>query len=147
MELWLENTSTIPQLEAAPQKPRVLVAEDNLINQRVLKRMLERCGCNVDVVPSGLEAVNQWRQIPYHLVLMDCQMPGMDGWAATAEIRRLQGGSRRTPVVAVTASVFQEDVERCQQAGMDDFLGKPIEIGTMRNVLQRWLPSFSLEAA
>jgi CheY-like chemotaxis protein len=134
---------TGPPPGPAPVKPRVLVAEDNRITQRVFKAMLERCGCQVDLVSTGIEAVGRVQQICYELVLMDCQMPGMDGWAATEEIRRLQRGVDPTPVVAVTASVFREDVERCQKAGMDDFVAKPIQIDTMRAIVLKWIPSLN----
>ncbi|MDP2227676.1 MAG: response regulator, partial [Moraxellaceae bacterium] len=108
---------------------RVLLAEDNAVNQKVAARMLEKMGVLVDVANNGLEAVRMCLQFRYDLVLMDCQMPEMDGYAATREIRRLQALSaspRGVPVIALTANTLEGDRERCLEAGMNDFLGKPI---------------------
>ncbi|MGH8492755.1 MAG: response regulator [Moraxellaceae bacterium] len=112
-----------------PANLRVLLAEDNLVNQKVAARMLEKMGVRVDIANNGLEAVRMCLQSRYDLVLMDCQMPEMDGYAATREIRRLQALSaspRGVPVIALTANTLEGDKERCLDAGMNDFLGKPI---------------------
>ena len=107
---------------------RVLVAEDNRVNQLVIARILETLGHRADVVGNGLEAVRSFESAPYDVVLMDCQMPEMDGYEATARIRSLEGASeRRIPIVALTASVLQEDRDRCRDVGMDAFLAKPVK--------------------
>jgi signal transduction histidine kinase/DNA-binding response OmpR family regulator len=125
--------------EAAPLRVRVLVAEDNPINQEVALVMLEGLGCQVDLARSGREAIEKTAQLSYDLVLMDCQMPELDGFEATAEIRRReQGGGRRLPIVALTAHAMQGQRETCLAAGMDDYLSKPFKQERLRAVLERW---------
>ncbi len=119
---------------------RVLVAEDNAINQKVAVRMLAKLSCRVDVAGDGLEAVQMFRRLPYDLIFMDCQMPEMDGFEATAEIRRIEAQQdRRTPIVALTANAMQGDRERCLASGMDDFVSKPVDEARLRATLERWL--------
>ncbi|MGZ4736941.1 MAG: response regulator [Acidimicrobiia bacterium] len=118
----------------------VLLAEDNPVNQRVTRAMLEHLGFHVDVVADGAEAVNAAATTPYRAILMDCQLPVLDGYLATTEIRRWQGASRRTPIIAVTASARATDEQRCLTAGMDDFITKPIGMRTLADVLARWAP-------
>jgi signal transduction histidine kinase/CheY-like chemotaxis protein len=120
---------------------RVLIAEDNVVNQRVAARFIEKLGCRVDVVANGFEAVDAAGRSPYDLILMDCQMPEMDGFAATAEIRRLETGRPRTPIVALTASALAGDRERCLASGMDDYLAKPVTATDVATVCSRWLPA------
>jgi PAS domain S-box-containing protein len=110
----------------AARKFRVLVAEDNRPNRMVARLLLERAGFQVDEVEDGQEAVEAVQRVPYHVVLMDCQMPRVDGLSATRMIRQLPAG-RTVPIMALTANVFAEDRLLCEQAGMDDFLSKPFE--------------------
>jgi two-component system sensor histidine kinase/response regulator len=117
---------------------RVLVAEDNEVNQQVALLSLRRRGFAVDVVGDGAQAVAASRTNPYDLILMDCQMPVMDGFAATAAIQS-RDGEGAAPIIAMTASSMAEDRERCRQAGMDDFVAKPVRPEELDAVLRRWL--------
>src|SRR5262249_8053353 len=114
------------------------VAEDNPVNQRLIQRMLEKLGCRVDIVGDGREAVRMALTHRYALIFMDCSMPDMDGYQATAELRRRQLGSARTAIVALTANAMAEDRARCLDAGMDDYLSKPVRLEELREVLVRW---------
>lgn len=119
----------------------VLVAEDNPVNQKVAFGMLKRLGCGADMVANGREALRALESGSYDLVLMDCQMPEMDGFDATAEIRRREAGRSHTPIVAMTAYTLKGDRDRCIAAGMDDYLAKPVGLDALRAVLHRWLPT------
>jgi PAS domain S-box-containing protein len=118
----------------------ILVVEDNVVNQKVAARMLETLGHRVDVAANGLEALQALSEIPYDVVLMDCQMPEMDGYEATAEIRRTQGSHRHTPIIAMTAGAMRGDEEKTRAAGMDDYVSKPVTRDHLSTVLNRWLP-------
>lgn len=116
----------------------VLVAEDNPVNQRVAMRMLEKLGYKADAVATGTEVLAAIEKIPYQLILMDCQMPEMDGFEATRRIRKLKGEKAKIPIVAVTANALKGDDERCRASGMDDYLPKPIQIEDLKRLLERW---------
>jgi CheY-like chemotaxis protein/HPt (histidine-containing phosphotransfer) domain-containing protein len=116
----------------------ILLAEDNKVNQRVTSRILEKAGHRVDVVSNGQEALSALEAFPYDLVLMDVQMPLMDGFEATRAIRQRERRVRHTPVVAMTAHAMKGDRERCIAAGMDDYLSKPIRLQEILNVIDRW---------
>ena len=118
---------------------RILLAEDNLVNQKVASRLLEKLGFQVEVVADGCAAVTAWQSGSFDLILMDCQMPRMDGYEATREVRRLEGGQRRTPIVALTANAMKGDEERCMASGMDGFVSKPIDRAKLEACLNRFL--------
>ncbi len=126
---------------------RILVAEDNAFNQKVVQRQLRDMGFGVDVVADGIEALDAVGRIPYALILMDCQMPEMDGYACTAEIRRREDGQRHIPIVAMTAHVMKEDHDKCLAAGMDDFLSKPVRVAHLENVVTNWLDELAAKTS
>ena len=119
---------------------RILVAEDNAVNQRVIQRMLEKKGYLVEIAANGVRAVEKALQGGFDLILMDCHMPEMDGFEATAEIRRLPMNPR-IPIVALTANALAGDRERCLAAGMDDYLAKPLQPAQLDAILARWVPA------
>ncbi|MGD8709748.1 MAG: ATP-binding protein [Ectothiorhodospiraceae bacterium] len=114
---------------------RILLVEDNPVNRRVAREVLERAGCRVDVAEHGEQAVNRYRSGSYDAVLMDVTMPVMDGFEATREIRRIEAGQAHTPIIAMTALAMRGDRERCLQAGMDDHLAKPVTRDAVQSVL------------
>jgi signal transduction histidine kinase/FixJ family two-component response regulator len=124
---------------------RALVAEDNLVNQEIVGAMLAKLGVEATIVDNGARAVEALRTEHFDLVLMDCQMPVLDGYAATAQIRASEPPDRRTPIIALTANAFVEDRKLCVQAGMDDYLAKPVSFATLGEVLQRWLPASAID--
>jgi two-component system sensor histidine kinase/response regulator len=126
-----------------PIRAHVLVAEDNPVNQRVAMRMLEKMGCRVDLASNGQEAVERLAAGAYDVVLMDCQMPVMDGFEATAAVRRTGNGTSRIPIVAMTAYALAGDRDRCLAAGMTDYVSKPIDAAHLRDVLTRCLTAGS----
>jgi len=141
----LVTRHTLKEAEAQ-HRPRILLAEDNIVNQKVAAKMLEKLGYRVDIVANGKEAMDAMGRIPYDAVLMDCQMPEMDGFEATRNIRRHEEDNHsRTPIIAMTANAMEEDRKRCLDAGMDDFMTKPVKMENLDLILQKWMQSdFSL---
>ena len=127
--------------ESTRRSERILMVEDNVTNQKVAMAMLQKLGWRADVAANGLEAVRALKNIPYDLVLMDCQMPEMDGFTATRQIRAQSSGvlNPRVPVVAMTANAMQGDRERCLAAGMDDYIAKPIQAEELAKKIEHWL--------
>jgi signal transduction histidine kinase/CheY-like chemotaxis protein/HPt (histidine-containing phosphotransfer) domain-containing protein len=127
-------------------RPRILVAEDNLVNQKLAVRMLERLGYQPDIVSNGDEALRAFQRETYAAIIMDCQMPVMDGYVATRYIRERERqspsatASPHIPIIALTANAMQGDRERCKAAGMDDYLSKPVKTDDLGRILQRWVP-------
>jgi signal transduction histidine kinase/CheY-like chemotaxis protein/HPt (histidine-containing phosphotransfer) domain-containing protein len=128
---------TSPETEAGA---RILVVEDVTLNQQVAQGMLAKLGYASDVAANGHLALDAMSRTDYTAVLMDLQMPEMDGFAATAEIRRREGDARHTPIIAVTANATAGDRERCLAAGMDDYVAKPVRVEGLATVLRRWVP-------
>jgi signal transduction histidine kinase/CheY-like chemotaxis protein len=120
---------------------RVLVADDNVISQKVAVRMLENLGLRADVSANGLEAVEMLRLLPYDLVLMDCQMPMMNGQEAATEIRKREPPGRHTPIIAMTAEAGADCLDSCLASGIDDLMLKPIRMEVLMSTLHRWLPA------
>jgi signal transduction histidine kinase/CheY-like chemotaxis protein len=135
----VEEMSGILAMEAGSVPVRVLVAEDNIVNQRVAVRMMERLGIRADLAANGQEAVDMFGLLPYDLIFMDCHMPEMDGYAATEEIRRRESANRRIPIVAMTADVLPGCREQCIAAGMDDHIAKPVEMQCLFEALRKWV--------
>jgi len=117
--------------------PRILMAEDNVINQRVGKLILQRAGFAIDLAADGVETLEAHKKEPYDLILMDCQMPIMDGFEASREIRRLP--LPQPAIVAVTANALVGERERCLNAGMDDYLSKPFQAEQLVAVVIKWV--------
>jgi len=141
LSLPLQGEAEATEEEVAPAGSRVLVVEDNDVNQEVAATILRKLGCDVEVAGDGRQAVEMAGTSPYDLIFMDFQMPGMDGFEATAEIRRSEAESgRHTKIVAMTAHTTEEDKDRCLGAGMDDYISKPATYEDFQAVLQRLRP-------
>jgi hypothetical protein len=127
--------------------PLVLVVEDSRVNQIVAVRMLEGCGCAVDVACNGREALEMVLEKRYDAILMDCQMPELDGYDTTVALRARENGGPRVPVIAMTAHAMDGDRARCLAAGMDDYISKPIRSKLLIETLRRWVPATTDTAA
>ncbi|MFT0818305.1 response regulator [Synechococcus sp. W60.3] len=139
---------TTPREDRPRQSLRILLAEDNPVNQKVALRQLQSLGYMADVVANGQEVLDLLQRVQYDLILMDCQMPVMDGYEATRRLRQQERGSgHRTVVIAITANAMQEDRERCLQAGMDDYLSKPVLKEDLERVLNHWSQRIAPSAA
>lgn len=130
---------TASQME--PLAGRVLLVEDNVVNQAVALGMLEELGCDTVVAVNGQQAIERFTMEEFDVILMDCEMPVMDGFSATAAIRDLAKDSKKVPIVALTANAVDGDRERCLAAGMQDYLSKPISVETLHATLKKWLPA------
>jgi CheY-like chemotaxis protein len=135
-------------LAEAKRKVRILLVEDNIVNQKLAMRLLEKMGYRSDAVGNGKEAVTALEMVPYDVVLMDVQMPEMDGYEATRVIRDPQSKVRdhEVPIIAMTANVMKGDRERCIEAGMDDYIAKPIEPHKLVEVMKTFLPELRRNA-
>jgi CheY-like chemotaxis protein len=131
------STNTLPaaRISASSLSLNILLAEDNLVNQRVAMTMLGKMGHRITLATNGLEALKQWRQGDFDLLLMDVQMPEMTGLEATAQIRREEALGAHVPIVAMTASAMSEDRDRCLSAGMDDFVSKPVSYKAIEEMI------------
>jgi two-component system, sensor histidine kinase and response regulator len=138
----------VPEASAALRGLRVLIAEDNPVNKEVLLRQVQRLGLLADAVTNGQEVLDALAEGSYDAVLMDCQMPVMDGYTATRAIRSLeQGSGRHLPIVAVTANAMRDDYDRCVQSGMDDFVAKPVTLSALAGAIDRAVQSAGGEGA
>jgi CheY-like chemotaxis protein len=133
------NQSLTPKQLSQRSNSRILLAEDNPTNRKVAVKLLEKLGYKAEVAANGQEVLSRLERETYDLILMDCQMPIIDGYAATQEIRRRQGDLQHTIIIAMTANAMKEDRDKCIAAGMDDYVSKPISKDRMQAVLQQWI--------
>jgi PAS domain S-box-containing protein len=135
-----QTQSTLRQAIESLKSARVLVAEDNQVNQMIIKKMLEKLGHSVHVVSNGQEAVNVFKNAEYDLILMDHHMPVMDGMEATSLIRKMENGEKRIPILAFTANVLEESQIKFKDSGADDFIMKPVTLAVLSQTLSKWIP-------
>jgi CheY-like chemotaxis protein/anti-sigma regulatory factor (Ser/Thr protein kinase) len=141
MPIRTAETAAIAAVGLGATAPLVLVAEDTPVNQVAAERLLERCGCRADIVGNGVEVLHALAAQRYDAILMDCQMPELDGYATTRELRRREKGTHHTPVIGMAARAMTGDREKCLDAGMDDYLVKPMRYQLLANALRRWVPA------
>ncbi len=139
-----ESTPASSRVLHCRKPPRVLLVEDNRVNQKIARSQLQKIGCHVDVVSDGAEALATWTSLNPDLILMDCHMPELDGFATTTRIRQIETEAARPHVriIALTANAMEEDRDRCIQSGMDDYIAKPVNLDQLKKTLQRNLPDF-----
>jgi CheY-like chemotaxis protein len=125
---------------------RILLAEDNLVNQKVAERIISKLGHQLEIVTNGREAVAAAKRGGYDVILMDCQMPEMDGLSAARAIRALGGTHSEVPIVAITANAMTGDRERCLDAGMNDYLAKPFSPDQLKEKIEKWAPVLAVPA-
>jgi CheY-like chemotaxis protein/HPt (histidine-containing phosphotransfer) domain-containing protein len=138
------TTSSTPSV---PAHGRILIAEDNPVNQKVLVRQLGKMGYSADAVANGIEVLQALARIDYDVVLMDCQMPEMDGYAACRQLRERENGGTHIPVIALTAHAMEGDRDKCLAAGMDDYISKPVDVEELKRKLAHWLARKSSQGA
>lgn len=137
-----EPAATLPTYDEILHKGRlILVAEDNEMNQKLILRQLALLGFAANVAANGKLALERWQTGKYALLITDLQMPEMDGYQLTAAIRQSEQGTRRAPIIALTANVFKGEADRCRLLGMDDYLGKPLQLADLKTRLEKWLPA------
>lgn len=123
------------------KKGMILVVDDNPVNQKVISAMIEKLGHSVEIVSDGLQAVAAVMQNNFDIIFMDCQMPVMDGFLATREIRKAEEGLQpRVPIIALTASVLSDSKGDCFSAGMDDFMSKLVMLAALKDIISKWCP-------
>jgi len=137
-ERLLDALLRLRQPAPAPSRPRILVAEDNPVSQRVATAMLQLLGYVVDVVPDGAQAIASWREQSYDVILMGCQMPGLDGFATAAAIREEETHGRRIPIIALSSEDSRE-IARSSPESMDGYLNKPVSLDQLRVALERYV--------
>jgi CheY-like chemotaxis protein len=141
-----ESAAKPPALAREKLHARILVADDNFVNRKVALGQLRQLGYEAEAVASGPEVLEALEKRTYDLVLLDCQMPEMDGYEVTAEIRRREGSDRHTPIIAVTAHAMEEARKKCLDAGMDDYISKPVRVEALAAVLDRCVPAAGEQA-
>jgi CheY-like chemotaxis protein len=134
-----EPSLELPEAVEAPQAKRILIAEDNEINRRIALRILEKSGFAAEAVGNGRLALEALKHDHYDLVLMDVQMPEMDGFEATTAIRNLASAVREIPIIAMTANAMAGDREKCIASGMDDYISKPVSLPKLQSALDKWI--------
>ena len=139
-ESWIAKAKSELARKFEGRDIRILVADDNVVNQRVAYHLLTTLGFRADVAANGREAVEMCGITPYDLILMDCQMPEMDGYAASREIRNRERSGQRVSIVAMTAEAMSGSRERCLDAGMDDYIAKPVKREQLFDALRKWIP-------
>jgi CheY-like chemotaxis protein len=125
-------------MRAREKRVHVLLAEDNLVNQKVAAKLLEKLGYSVDIAANGKEAVRAWENGHFDVILMDCQMPEMDGYEATRQIRHREPPTHRTPIIALTAHAMKGADDECRAAGMDGYVTKPIDSELLRSTIAHY---------
>jgi CheY-like chemotaxis protein len=143
-----ERLQAVPPLNhfsTVPPETKILVAEDNPVNQLVIEAVLNNLGLEPEIVTNGIEALKRIKSTHIDLVLMDCHMPEMDGFETTRKIRSLSGEVKDVPIIALSASALDADRNACMDAGMDDFLSKPVQPDTLEKMISKYVVEQSLQ--